>query len=235
MKLVSHPIFRFPYYACNDECRSCMCGGPMEAPLFPIIKRFFRGKSNLIGLDVGAHVGLYGAALHPLFKEMHSFEVENKSFKTLQQNKTIYPSIIPYQTGAWDCETNFNVRAGNAGGSLFINDTPDKSIKISNVVKVKRLDVIFKSKAFDFIKIDIEGAELHCLHGMKNILNNIKKCFMVIEYCKFSLNIYGSTTEEFFELLENSGFVALNFSRQNILNKSKIQDNFICNLILLKG
>jgi hypothetical protein len=55
------------------------------------------------------------------------------------------------------------------------------------IIKLKKIDDLFKNKKITFIKIDIQGSEPYCLLGAKKILTK-NKPFMLIEYCGTNLN-----------------------------------------------
>jgi FkbM family methyltransferase len=133
-------------------------------------------------LDVGANVGLFTrAALIAGAQRVVCMEPTPNTLRALRRNveKPGYAakvSIVP--KGAWDVPTTlkFTVDPVRPGRSSCVTVTPEKTAyEIS--IEVDRIDNIVRELALDrldFIKMDIEGAEMNALKGAANTLRRFK-------------------------------------------------------------
>lgn len=72
--------------------------------------------------------------------------------------------------------------------------------------QIVKLDDFLKIEALDFVKIDIEGAELFALNGMSALLKRHRP-IILLEICSFFLRGFGQSLEKALEQ-----FTALNYS-----------------------
>ena len=75
-----------------------------------------------------------------------------------------------------------NDQSGNHVSNIIGHDTSFRKMNIIGKVPSITLDEYFKDKDLDYLKIDVEGAELKVLQGG---INTIKKCKYVIVECHF--------------------------------------------------
>jgi hypothetical protein len=74
---------------------------------------------------------------------------------------------------------------------------------------MKKLDsVIEKSASVNFIKIDVEGAELDVIHGAKRVLENSPECAIIAECGPSHLKRTKISLESWFEAFTQYGFKA---------------------------
>jgi FkbM family methyltransferase len=84
-----------------------------------------------------------------------------------------------------------------------------KEARTSIDVPVTSLDNYLKNigqKRVDFIKIDIEGAEVSALRGMQDTLNRNRNLVLMTEVWPCALEESGTSAKEYFSLLERCGF-----------------------------
>lgn len=144
----------------------------------------FRADSEYpIILDCGANIGLsvlYFKKKYPTSKVI-AYEADPKIFNILKNN--IYNNGITgveiINMAIWSSGTivDFSVEGADGGR---INTESDK-----NIIKVPAVSLfsILKETQFDFVKVDIEGAEFEALKGCDELLNNLKYVF--IEFHSF--------------------------------------------------
>jgi len=167
---------------CKPECRACnpernihwlnVC----KALLYKMFE-----QNKVVGIDLGAHVGIYGIGLKDQVRTMFSFEADEKIYQSLVRNSLKYPNIVPSLSTAWGF-------------------TKDEKVALDD------LSPLIDGKRIGYIKIDIEGAEVHALRGMKNILDKCEVTLLDIEFCKCHFPYFDTTTEEYFEIIEKAGF-----------------------------
>ncbi len=100
-------------------------------------------------------------------------------------------------------ETTFNHVVGRPARSGLIElDYPDKKQKVRKLpMRIERLDeVIPKGTRIDFIKIDVEGAELGVLKGAKKIVKKYRPYILFEHNPKLSKH-YNTAPEDIYKLL----------------------------------
>ena len=84
-------------------------------------------------------------------------------------------------------------------------DYPDVIVTEIEKVKTSRVDSLLgESDHFDFINLDIQGAELHALRGMGNLLNQVKYVYTEVNNRKVYIDC--AQIEEIEEFLGQRGF-----------------------------
>jgi FkbM family methyltransferase len=137
-------------------------------------------------IHLGAHIGQeaedYASVKHVLW-----IEGDPNLMSELEKNISKYAGQIAYQTLLSDIDgeaVDFQIATkGGQSSSMF---APDKlkilfpDIKIEKIIplKTKRFDTFFAeqhldSKLYDFVSVDLQGAEIKALEGMGKILDVI--------------------------------------------------------------
>ena len=140
---------------------------------------FTLSQESEIIFDIGANLGWYSImlALMDDNKKIFSFEPINEVFKQMNENISLnkLANISTYCFALSDSESEVEMyySPNQTGATSFKNlyNTTEKS----RVIRTKTLDDFFfntKLKTLDFIKCDVEGAELLVLKGG---LESIKK------------------------------------------------------------
>jgi len=131
-------------------------------------------------LDCGANIGLsilYFKTLYPHSK-ITAFEADPQIFAILQRNITAHKicDVELVNKAIWSSETTVAFSVEGADGGR-INAGNDKNL--INVPTVS-LSSLLQGTKYDFVKIDIEGAETEALRNCDEYLANLKYVF--IEY-----------------------------------------------------
>lgn len=180
-----------------------------------IIRRICRPGD--VAVDVGAHVGYITtllAALAGRDGRVVSFEPHPKVFRILEANVRRYPHV--------DAE---NIALGSRPGMAVLT-TPDFGSMESSLrpprrtretadrveelpVTVRTGDEVLREKGvlrFDFVKIDVEGAECDVLEGLQTTLRSSPRVAAVVELNPSSLEQFGRSTLDLFHALWLLGF-----------------------------
>lgn len=124
-------------------------------------------------VDVGANIGVFAVMASRLVGQRGSvicIEPEPKNLHSLQTNLRLNycKNVTVVAKGAWSKKAALKLWLldGNiAAHSVVIH----RSRKFTTI-KVDTLDRILKGKLVDFVKMDIEGAEIEAVKGMKKML-----------------------------------------------------------------
>ena len=128
----------------------------------------YKGESNLVMMDIGAHIGYWSIQMSPYFETIHAFECNPDLFPILSYNTYNHHNITlhPYGIDTKLEQKNFNYFTDYEFIGSYILD--DEYFKEENK-PVKNLNVTVappKVKGpVHFIKIDVEGAELNVLEA----------------------------------------------------------------------
>jgi hypothetical protein len=92
-------------------------------------------------------------------------------------------------------------------GSMFVSEQPQDGQFESSAVSMARIDDILPHNLpIHFVKMDVEGAEIHALRGMAGILERYHPT-IVIELNELALKReHGSAAEELIELLKGFSY-----------------------------
>lgn len=185
-------------------------------------------KQNIFW-DVGANVGFYSFAAAKIMNtnsKIFAFEPEPTTFNLLQKN---------IELNKMNNITALSIALGDTDGDklLFPSDTPNfgahsfvqrtdyrvkkKGINININTADKLIDEM-KIDVPDIMKIDVEGAEILVLRGMKHLLTNEKLKMIFCEIHVNLLPLFGSSEEEVLEIFKEENFhidYSLNRSNQN--------------------
>ena len=115
-----------------------------------------------------------------------ALEPDKNNFKILEQNLRMnnIKNVVTINKGLWRNEETlvFNSGMGESSSVSFNNESDDaKQTKIACIDLDHLLNNLGIQKV-DFIKMDIEGAEIEALEGMKNALSRGKPSLAIASY-----------------------------------------------------
>ncbi|MCF8342840.1 MAG: FkbM family methyltransferase [Chitinophagaceae bacterium] len=162
-----------------------------------------QNKSPII-LDCGANWGLSVIYFKNLFTDSQiiAFEPDPKIFELLTENIKIFKfkNVELINKAVWSSNSFLSFSSDGAlGGSLSelgINDN------ITSEIETVRLKEYILDKEIDFLKIDIEGAELEVLADIKEELQNVR--FLFVEY--HGIPQKPAYLSELLEIIQDSGY-----------------------------
>jgi FkbM family methyltransferase len=143
-------------------------------------------------LDVGANVGHWSEDMAFIFEWVESYEPNPVAYGELEQRCLPYPNVHPIHSAvldtAWPQEmhlfednahTSFNLENFDALRSEPLGET----ITVASC----QLDAVEFPVPLDFIKIDVEGAEVRALKGMRGTI--LKHESIVLVECHSAANL----------------------------------------------
>jgi len=183
-----------------------------------LVKRTIK-EGNVV-VDIGANIGYFTLIFAKLVGKngsVFAFEPELNNFNILKKNIEInnYANVKLVKKAISDKTKIMR---------LFLNDSnkgshtlgKQKNNKQSTEIESVRLDDFFDiNNKIDFIKIDIEGAEIDAINGMSKILQNNKDLKILIEYNPLMLKGFGITSQKFFTTLRELNFNIYDLDDQN--------------------
>jgi FkbM family methyltransferase len=169
-------------------------------------------KEGMVFADIGANIGYYSLLVSQLVgKEgkIYAFEPAPENYSTLLKNIEMngYQNIITVNKAV--SNTNGIVRFFiDESNPLYHKLKNSKDIKGTIEVNATTLDDYFKDKErkIDIIKMDVEGAELAVLKGMRRVMTENKNLIILAEFSPENLRLFGANPDDFLHELVENGF-----------------------------
>lgn len=178
-------------------------------------KYLFNGKKCLFAalntppciIDCGANIGvsiMWWKHLYPN-AQIIAFEADPKIFAVLERNCADLTGVTLYNAAIWNSNSRMPFEAlGGEGGRVIESGDPFDRAKVCEVETIRLRDFLLKNlpNGCDFLKLDIEGAEVVVLDDCRDIVSSAEHIFL--EYHSFFHK--KQSLGEIFTTLENAGF-----------------------------
>ncbi len=168
-----------------------------------LLKKVIKKDSNC--LDIGANVGKFLISFLKLAPDgkHYAFEPLEKMSDSLKQK---FPTVEVFNVALSDYSGKsefFEVPGREAWSGLKTQHYPQNIIPIKKIVEVKKLDDTIPSNLrVDFIKIDVEGAELGVFKGAEQTIKKWKPTIL-FENAKIHNENYETNAEMIYDFLVN--------------------------------
>jgi FkbM family methyltransferase len=179
-----------------------------------ILKKLSTLKPAVI-LDVGANVGNWGILASETCTEsrVYCFEPVPDTYQKLIAGveRSGLKNIIPVNAGLYKETTTFRINryASNEHSSIY--DVQGAAYAVNDVIEIDLIngDAFLKKhniEFIDFLKLDVEGAEMDALTGLENALSENK-----IRLIQFEYGYINITTKilliDFYKMLTKHGYL----------------------------
>jgi FkbM family methyltransferase len=213
------------WLAYNDVCGDAVFMGNFEEAERQFVERFL--KPNMIVLDIGAHHGFYTLlASHKVGPtgQVIAFEPSPREYKRLlwhlRLNRRKNVLAEPFALGSHEGTTQlFLVRGRDTGcNSLHPPKTADPAFPVQ--VPIVRLDDYLERQGIthvDFVKMDVEGAELEVLRGATSLLSRKPRPVWMMEVQDIRTEAFGYSAKEIVEFLWERDFHWFKITQQGKL------------------
>jgi len=178
--------------------------------------RFFRSmlKPGDTALDIGANFGLYTIlAAKQVGREgrVLAFEPNPNSLRYLRLNILLNRQsrieVVPVALSNEEGETEFICVSQGAYSALKVGETPGTTSAIR--VRQTTLDAIAAAESLylvDFVKMDVEGAELLVLQGGEEFFSRIPRPLVMCEFNDNRAAPYGHTSRDVYQWLRDRDY-----------------------------
>ena len=162
--------------------RFWLCGELYEREEFEVIRRI--APAGAVCLDIGSDVGNHAVFMAKVMQasKVYCFEALSVCCELLQINSLLNQcseildcSYLGLALGAEVETARAIIPQGNIGATRF---TSDRQLDATSV-PVLPLDCLNINEKIDFVKIDVEGAELDVLDGMKQLIERCRPLIFV--------------------------------------------------------
>jgi FkbM family methyltransferase len=228
------------WLARNDHVSKPIIEGKFEAGVLAFLNRFLR--QGMTVLDLGAHHGFYTLLASKRIGNtgtVFSFEPSARERKALRLhlklNRCKNVAVQEMALGDQNTDSDLYVVEDWAAGcnSLRPPDVPARTSPVS--VHVVRLDDWLAEQRIDrvdFIKLDVEGAELSILKGAQGLLKGASRPVILSEVQDVRTLPWGYRARDIVTTLEQSRYQWFQLSPQgSLLEISPDRDAFDANLV----
>lgn len=194
-----------------------------NTPLYFIVKdvnryeKYFKVSKGNFVIDAGANEGIltlvYSKKVHSSGK-VFAFEPDKINLQLFKENINLNENttnISLIEKGLWNESGTIEFyETGTVGSSVYFQDKKSVKKAISSITIDDFVDAenLFK---IDFIKMDIEGAEIEALKGARKTINSHKPNFAIASYHIVENEVTYKKVEEF--------FASMNFPYKTIFYK----------------
>jgi FkbM family methyltransferase len=217
----------FPRHDQRSAPLECLNFGSYEEKELQVILQIIPKHGNF--LDIGANIGWYSLIVAKLYKKLkvHSFEPIKKTYDFLLKNIkcNFLSNVKAYNFGFYNKNKKiiFYTYSEGTGNSSIKNLSKRRNVELQ-MSTVKVLDDFINKKKIkvDFIKCDVEGAELFVFLGAKKVLSDSKPivfCEMLRKWCK-KFKYHPNQIIFFFKSIGYKCFYISNLKKHKIINVS---------------
>ena len=203
-------------------------------------------EKNWTVLDIGGNIGYYTVPFAKTLKQLNgklmAFEPVSSNFKALNYNIEL--------NKVQDSVSTFKVALGNEEGSITMNiteegDSSNAYVANENITAIRtfrseqapmhRIDNFIKSHPIqrcDFIKVDIEGAEIFLFQGAPELLAKYKPV-VYGEFNPYFLSRFGFSFHDVWKLFSIYGYECYQQQGKSSWFKAVTPADKTCNVLLI--
>ncbi|MFH1888963.1 MAG: FkbM family methyltransferase [Candidatus Omnitrophota bacterium] len=193
-------------------------------------------KEGQVVVDIGANIGYYTLLFAELVGKggkVFAFEPNPDNFSLLSKNVSAngFENVVLVNKAVSDMTGPIKLYISKRNcGDHRIYDYGERRrvIEVGSV----RLDDYFRDfeGKIDFIKMDIQGAELLAVRGMPSLLEKNKDIKMVTEFWPIGLNNSGARPEDYLNTLKGLGFRLMHLANEEeefgLIDESRLLKNY---------
>jgi FkbM family methyltransferase len=198
------------------------------------------GKCNpKIIFDVGGNVGEYAAlaAKYSPLAKIYSFEPVSKTFESLESVSRQIENIIPIKAGLYKEKKTLEINVYDQHQlSTLYHDPMDQRVSNKESIELLKGDEFIAEKGLDridFVKVDVEGAEMDVLVGFEDSIKYKKIRVFQFEYGNVNISTK-VLLRDFHEYFENRGYIlgklypkGVDFRKYEFKHEDFIGPNFV--------
>jgi len=200
------------------------------------VARFLR--PGMTALDIGAHHGLYTTLMSKLVGPsgfVFAFEPSPREraglMRHLRLNSCRNVTVLPYAVGSETGTADFFVVEGNrSGASSLRRPILDGRVEAEKIrVPMTTIDRCLADhdiRHVDFVKMDIEGAELDAFIGAAQLLRGEDKPTLMVEMSDPVTAAWGYPAHRKYDLLRSWGYEWFEVSAHGALSRSPRRERY---------
>lgn len=192
------------------------------------VERLLRGflHSDARCLDIGAHSGSFLRLFQALAPQGAHVAIEALPELTARLRRR-FPDVqvIDIALGETSGKSVFYyVKGAPAFSGLREQDRPGGGVAVPIKVEIRRLDELdLKGKPFDFVKIDVEGAEYSVLRGGEKLIRRDRP-LLLIEHARIHCRSFETTPHMIYDLLDGWNFALFTLTLEGPLSRNRFTE-----------
>lgn len=174
------------------------------------IRSWFNIETGDVFVDVGANIGFYSLLLSSKAAHVLAFEPCLRTFQALTDNLELNHTmnVYPFNYALSDYTGRASLHVTGHSGHNSLRIVPDAH-SLEDVFTLKFDDVKYMPKRMDLVKIDVEGAELDVLKGMRN---------SILKYCpRLIVEVKPFNESGFSDFIDSINYRVIDRCGENVL------------------
>lgn len=172
--------------------------------------------------DIGANIGKWTRDMSRSLPGANFIMFEANELHRVKLEKRNFPYFIEVLSKAEEEKKFFSI--GGTGDSLYLENTIYYTKDDFKLVKTKTLDSIIETNNLakpNFIKLDVQGAELDILEGAKK---SLEQCFLIYMECPvLEYNIDSPKFNDYIKFMDGIDFIPLQILEQHLIKGELVQ------------
>lgn len=223
--------------------------GDYETLQTEFFKKYLKASDNI--LDIGANIGYYTILFSQLVGatgKVYAFEPDLNSYsilkRNIENNNCTNVALFGYALGDSRGKVKLYLNEENRGDNRILKNEGNQNWEAIEVEMFRADELIDSKTRIDFIKIDIQGAELFAFQGMENILNQNEKITIISEFWPKGMDDNGYSAQVFLDYFKSRNFKIyemnakknkiIPFSNENYISNAK-DEEFFTDLIITRN
>lgn len=169
-KLVETTYPEFTIFSLDDDVSvgASVASGSYETHVQDVFRRYIRPGATII--DVGANIGFFtmlSASLVGSEGRVIAIEPNRRNVRLLEASRRAnrFEQVEVHNVAAHSEPATLVLNASYSNGTVSALSDDIHALMLSEVVPAQKIDTMVDGRVVDFIKIDVEGAELKALKG----------------------------------------------------------------------
>lgn len=204
-----------------------------EPSSFNLMDRYLNEDSVVI--DIGSWIGPISLYASTIAKKVYSVEPDNTAYREFTKNIEANPELSKKITTHKMCINNVNKKVllwnndcwGNSGSRIVEKDK-NTSTTSEEVESITLYDFLLNNKIekFDYLKVDIEGAEANVIPDISNLLTSYKPVLLLSIHSPY-FNNFNSDMQKIINVLKlakQTYYIKFNSSEVNLIDPVLLAD-----------
>lgn len=171
-------------------------------------------------LNIGANIGYFSMlAARASAKRIYAIEPAKKNFEILQKNMSSFPAVTCIRSAIGDRTGHITLwHDERLPGSHSLSDANTTQSDSSEDVPITTVDAFLSTQeeSIDMILMDIQGAEVAALRGMKQTLSKNPPRFLFLEFWPFGIRNLQEEPETIRSILHQAGYRLAHAGRSSL-------------------
>lgn len=152
-----------------------------------VFRNVIKLNSDEIFVDLGAYRGdtveEFLLQTKGQYKKIYAFEPDEKNYKKLIENMGTLDNAEFINKASW-CDNRVMSFSGGGGRNSSVLEIDGTEVNNDEIVHTVAVDNVLNGEPATYIKMDVEGAEIETLEGLKDTLKTYKPKLIVSAYHK---------------------------------------------------